>query len=216
MTKSPLLHLVDGVITRSQVPLIKQVNMSLEAGEIAILTGPNGSGKSTLLTALAGEKFLTEGSLMFGDTSRDQISLRDMATKRSLMLQQDEAVDQLRASDVLELASISAAVPGYTTEFVSKIFDAELGEKSLGTLSIGQRTRVFLAAAALQNSELMLLDEPTAGLDADGIAVLVEFLVAHSAQSHGVIIATHEYSLNALACKEFVISDGSLSVKLLR
>jgi ABC-type multidrug transport system ATPase subunit len=213
MTKLPLLHLADGVITRNQVPLITQVNVSLEAGEIALLTGPNGSGKSTLLTALAGEKFLSEGTLMFGDTTRDQISLRDMAIKRSLMLQQDEAVDQLRANDVLELADISPAVPGYTSEFVSKIFDAELGEKTLGTLSIGQRTRVFLAAAALQNSEVMLLDEPTAGLDADGIAVLAEFLVTYSVQGHGVIIATHEESLNPLASKEFVVSDGLLSVK---
>jgi ABC-type multidrug transport system ATPase subunit len=213
MTKSPLLRLVDGEITRNQDSLITQVNVSLEAGEIALLTGPNGSGKSTLLTALAGEKFLTAGTLMFGDTSRDQISLRDMATKRSLMLQQDEAVDQLRASDVLELASISAAVPSYTTEFVSKIFSSELGEKTLGTLSIGQRTRVFLAAAAIQNSEVMLLDEPTAGLDAEGISVLAEFLVTHTEQGHAVLIATHEHSLNSLASKEFVISDGSLSMK---
>jgi zinc/manganese transport system ATP-binding protein len=213
MTELPLLHLVDGVITRNQVPLITKANISLEVGEIALLTGPNGSGKSTLLTALAGEKFLSEGTLMFGDTSRDQISLRNMATKRSLMLQQDEAVDQLRASDVLELANISPATPSYTTEFVSKIFNSELGAKTLGTLSIGQRTRVFLAAAALQNSEVMLLDEPTAGLDSEGISVLAEFLVTHASQGHAVLIATHEHSLNSLAKKEFAISDGTLSVK---
>ena len=97
MTESPLLQLTDGVITRDRQTLISQVNLTLEPGEIALLTGPNGSGKSTLLTALAGEKFLTAGTLMFGTTSRDQISLKDMVKKRSLMLQQDEAVDQLRA-----------------------------------------------------------------------------------------------------------------------
>lgn len=215
MTESPLLQLTDGVIARDKQTLISQVNLTLEPGEVALLTGPNGSGKSTLLTALAGEKFLTAGTLMFGTTSRDQISLKDMAKKRSLMLQQDEAVDQLRARDVLELANISSGVHGYTTEFISKIFNSELTEKMLATLSIGQRTRVFLAAAAIQNSEILLLDEPTAGLDSEGISVLAEFLVAHTAQGHSVIIATHENNLRNVSSKEFVISGGKLSVKSL-
>lgn len=213
MTESPLLQLTDGVITRDKQTLISQVNLTLEPGEIALLTGPNGSGKSTLLTALAGEKFLTAGTLMFGTTSRDQISLKDMVKKRSLMLQQDEAVDQLRARDVLELADVSSSVPGYTTEFIPKIFNSELTEKTLATLSIGQRTRVFLAAAAIQNSELLLLDEPTAGLDNEAISDLAEFLVSHIAQGHSTIIATHENNLRNIARKEFVISDGKLSVK---
>lgn len=216
MTESPLLQLTDGVITRDKQTLISQVNLTLEPGEAALLTGPNGSGKSTLLTALAGEKYLTAGTLMFGTTLRDQISLRDMAKMRSLMLQQDEAVDQLRARDVLELADISSSLPGYTTEFVSKIFNSELNGKTLATLSIGQRTRVFLAVAAIQNSDVMLLDEPTAGLDVEGISVLAEFLVTHSANGRAVLIATHESNLHSLASQEFIISEGKLSVKSLR
>jgi len=216
MTKSTLLQLVDGCIARDQVPLITEVNVSLEPGEIVLLTGSNGSGKSTLLTALSGEKFLASGTLTFGEISRSEISLKEMAKKRSLMLQEDEAVDQLRASDVLELASISTSVPGYTSEFVSKIFNSELREKTLGTLSIGQRTRVFLAAAALQNSDVMLLDEPTAGLDTEGISVLSEFLKVHSVNGHALLIATHEDNLRSLASREFLISDGKLSDKSLR
>lgn len=216
MTKSPMLQLVAGVITRDQLPLISQASVSLEAGEIALLTGPNGSGKSTLLTALAGEKFLTSGTLQFGGLPRDQISLKDLSSKRSLMLQQDDAIDQLRVRDVLELADISPALPQYTQEFVSKILSAELNEKSIGALSIGQRTRVFLAAAAIQNSEVMLLDEPTAGLDSEGILVLAEFLVSHSLQGHAILIATHEDNLRNIASKEYVITEGTLNVKELR
>lgn len=216
MTESSLLQLVDGVIARDQIALITQANISLKSGEIALLTGPNGSGKSTLLIALAGEKFLSSGTLLFGARPRDQISLKEMARKRSIMLQQDEAVDQLRARDVLELAQIGSAVPQYAREFVAKIFSPELNEKTLGTLSIGQRTRVFLAAAALQNSEVMLIDEPTAGLDTEGMSVLVEFLVTHSSQGHAVIIATHEHDLRSLAVKEFLITEAKLSEKSLR
>jgi ABC-type multidrug transport system ATPase subunit len=215
MTDSWLLHLTEGVITRNDETLISQVNISLEAGEVALLTGPNGSGKSTLLTALAGEKFLTSGSLVFGTRERSQISLKELAKKRSLMLQQDEAIDQLRAKDVLELADISASVPAYAKEFISKISVNENREKTLGSLSIGQRTRVFLAATATQNSQVMLLDEPTAGLDSEAIALLSDYLVAHTKAGGAVLLATHENSLRNIAAKEFAISEKRLTVKKL-
>lgn len=216
MTKFPLLQISNGVIARDQNHLISHVNFSLHAGEIALLTGPNGSGKSTLLTALAGEKFLTEGALQFGSKLREEISLKEMAKKRSLMLQQDDAVNELRARDVLELVNISSDVPQYAQDFAARIFRNELGEKLLGTLSIGQRTRVFLAAAAIQNTEILLLDEPTAGLDSEGISDLVNFLEAYSSNGHSAILATHEDNLRPLANKECVISGRKLIVKLLR
>lgn len=213
MTSSPLLQLIDGVIARGQQSLLSQVKVTLNAGELTLLTGPNGSGKSTLLTALAGEKFLASGSLSFGASPRSEISLKEMASKRSLMLQQDEAIDTLRAKDVLELADISSAVPKYAQEFASTILSSELIEKTLGELSVGQRTRVFLAAAAIQNASLMLLDEPTAGLDVEAVLLLSRFLKSHISNGGAVILATHEENLRSLACKEFVIADKRLSVK---
>ncbi len=213
MTNSLLLQLTDGLIIRSEETLISQVNISLEAGTVSLLTGPNGSGKSTLLTALAGEKFLSSGSLMFGATQRSQISLTEMAKKRSLMLQQDEAIDQLRAKDVLELANISSTIPEYAKDFISRISSAELRDKTLGSLSIGQRTRVFLAAIATQNSEILLLDEPTAGLDSEAISLLSSFLVSHTEAGGAVLLATHEDSLRSIARQEYVISEKELTLK---
>jgi ABC-type multidrug transport system ATPase subunit len=213
MTNSLLLQLTDGFIIRSEETLISQVNIKLETGTVSLLTGPNGSGKSTLLTALAGEKFLASGSLMFGTTQRSQISLTEMAKKRSLMLQQDEAIDQLRAKDVLELADISSTIPEYAKEFISKISSSELRNNTLGSLSIGQRTRVFLAAIATQNSEVMLLDEPTAGLDSEAISLLSSFLVSHTEAGGAVLLATHEDSLRSIARQEYVISEKELTLK---
>ena len=213
MTNSLLLQLTDGLINRSEETLISQVNIKLEAGSVSLLTGPNGSGKSTLLTALAGEKFLASGSLMFGTTQHSQISLSDMAKKRSLMLQQDEAIDQLRAKDVLELADIGSTIPEYAKDFISRISSAELRDKTLGSLSIGQRTRVFLAAIATQNSKVMLLDEPTAGLDSEAISLLSSFLVSHTEAGGAVLLATHEDSLRSIARQEYVISEKELTLK---
>lgn len=213
MTNSLLLQLTDGLIIRSEETLISQVNIKLETGTVSLLTGPNGSGKSTLLTALAGEKFLASGSLVLGTTQRSQISLTEMAKKRSLMLQQDEAIDQLRAKDVLELADLGSTIPEYAKEFISKISSAELRNNTLGSLSIGQRTRVFLAAIATQNSEVMLLDEPTAGIDSEAISLLSSFLVSHSEAGGAALLATHEDSLRSIARQEYVISEKELTLK---
>lgn len=214
MTKT-VLQLNDGVIARGAEALISQVSITLETGEIALLTGPNGSGKSTLLTALAGERFLSSGTLLIDSTLRSELSLKELAKRRSLMLQQDEAVDQLRVKDVLELVDISTELTQYTLDFASQIVDAELSEKTLGSLSVGQRTRVFLAASAIQNSKVMLLDEPTAGLDVDAVTLLSEFLIAHTRNGGAVILATHEDTLRSIASKEFLISDGRLIARKL-
>jgi iron complex transport system ATP-binding protein len=215
VTRNPLVQLVDGVITRNELTLISGANVSVNAGDFALLTGPNGSGKSTFLTALAGEKFLSSGTLLFDSTPRPEISLKELAKRRSLMLQQDDAVDHLRASDVLELADIGSDLPKYAQEFVEKLIESEFRENKLEALSIGQRTRVFLAAAVIQNSELMLLDEPTAGLDVNSISLLSEYLIAHTLNGGAVIVATHENSLHSAAKNEFVISERKLSVKTL-
>jgi ABC-type multidrug transport system ATPase subunit len=138
-----------------------------------------------------------------------------MAKKRLLMLQQDEAIDQLRAKDVLELANIGTTIPAHAKEFISKISDNENRDKTLGSLSIGQRTRVFLAAIATQNSQVMLLDEPTAGLDSVAILLLSDFLSAHTKAGGAVLLATHENSLRNIALKEFAISEKRLTVNKL-
>jgi ABC-type lipoprotein export system ATPase subunit len=61
-----------------------------------------------------------------------------------------------------------------------------------------------------------LLDEPTAGLDSDGISVLAEFLVSHSSQRHAVLIATHEDNLRTVASKEYFIAEGKVILEELR
>jgi iron complex transport system ATP-binding protein len=215
MTSNPLVQLVDGVIAREENILISGANLSVNPGDFVLLSGPNGAGKSTFLTALAGEKFLTSGTLLFESTPRPEISLKELAQKRSLMLQQDDAVDHLRAKDVLELAAIGSALPNYAQEFVAKVIEVEFREKKLEALSIGQRTRVFLAATVIQNSKLMLLDEPTAGLDVNSISLLSDYLLAHTANGGAVIVATHEDSLRPSAKSELVISEERLTVKTL-
>lgn len=210
MSPNPALKLTDGVVTRSDVALVSEINIELLVGEINLLTGPNGSGKSTLMLALAGEKFLSSGTLELNGTSIANISKWDRRKFRSLMMQKDEAVDQLKVSDVIELMDSDAEKLNHITIFISKMVPKEIMTKIIGELSIGQRTRVFIAAAAAQDAKLMFLDEPTAGLDIDAISELTKFLLDQVKHGYSILIATHDEQLRGIANKEFRIQESKL------
>jgi ABC-type multidrug transport system ATPase subunit len=210
MSPSPALRLTAGVVTRSEVALISDINIELLVGEINLLTGPNGSGKSTLMLALAGEKFLSTGTLEFNGIAVANITKRDRRKFRSLMLQKDEAIDKLKVSDVIELMDSTAEKLDHISNFVSEMVPKEIVTKIIGELSIGQRTRVFLAATAAQDAKLMFLDEPTAGLDVGAISELTKFLLEQVKHGYSILIATHDEQLRGIANKEFRIQEGKL------
>lgn len=210
MSPNPALKLTDGVVNRGDVALVSEINIELLVGEVNLLTGPNGSGKSTLMLALAGEKFLSSGTLEIDGTSIANISKWNRRKFRSLMLQKDEAVDQLKVSDVIELMDSDAEKLNHIGIFISKMVPKEIVTKIIGELSIGQRTRVFLAAAAAQDAKLMFLDEPTAGLDVDAVSELSKFLLDQVKFGYSILIATHDEQLRGIANKEFRIQESKL------
>ena len=213
MSHSPALKLTNGVVTRANRTLVSDINIEFLLGEINLLTGPNGSGKSTLLLALSGEKFLSGGTLELSDIPIAQISKRDKRKNRSLMLQKDEAIDQLKVMDVLELMDSNTQKLEHISKFISRMVPEEIMAKIISELSIGQRTRVFLAGAAAQDAKLMLLDEPTAGLDVEAISELKEFLLEQVKHGYSVFIATHDEQLRVIANKEFLIQENKLVLR---
>lgn len=213
MSHSPALKLTNGVVTRANRSLVSDINIEFLLGEINLLTGPNGSGKSTLLLALSGEKFLSSGTLELSGIPIAQISKRDQRKNRSLMLQKDEAIDQLKVMDVLELMDSNTQKLAHISKFISRMVPEEIMAKIISELSIGQRTRVFLAGAAAQDAKLMLLDEPTAGLDIQATTQLATFLLEHVKNGYSVLIATHDEHLREIANREFRIHDKKLTLR---
>ena len=205
-----MLKLTSAVVSRSNTALVTDINIELFAGEINLLTGANGSGKSTLLLALAGEKFLKSGVLEFDGVDFQEFPRKDLRKLRSLMLQKDEAIDLLRVSDVFELVNSKETKPKYVIDFIEKLVPNEILPKNIGELSIGQRSRVFLAATVLQNARLVLLDEPTAGLDMEITSELAVFLVEHAKHGHSILIATHDSELKMIANHEYSIENNSI------
>ncbi|MBB3929053.1 ATP-binding cassette subfamily C protein CydC [Kaistia hirudinis] len=180
-------------------PVLTDVSLTIEAGERIAILGESGSGKSTLLALLIRLADPGEGAIRLGG-----INIRDVATSelhgRIALLTQDTPVfigtirDNLRigAPDADDATLYGALARARLDEFVRRLplgLDTWLGEAG-ATLSAGQARRLCLARTLLAPAAILLLDEPTAGLDPDIEAdLLADILTATSGRS--VVLATH-------------------------
>ncbi|ACT01999.1 ATP-binding cassette domain-containing protein [Paenibacillus sp. JDR-2] len=204
--------------------LLSGINLTFRKGAISLLVGHNGSGKSTLLETMAGLRRLCGGQIDQGNeslwTSRGK-KLRlnkPIVMRTGIALQQSES--QWFASSVREEFDYSLKPYGlHTEEKENRIEKAmeqaglpiELLERDPWTLSGGQQRRLAMACLMSCEPEWLLLDEPTAGLDADGIRRLCAMLDAHRAAGRGAVVATHDLdALLPLADEVAVLAGGSV------
>lgn len=202
--------------------LLHDVNMQCCAGEITLLLGHNGAGKSTLLETMAGIHTLQKGNIELGAGSlwiqhgrKAKLNL-DVTLKLGISMQHSEA--QWFASTVREemLYSLKPYRIKMDTsemrmeEALAKVgLEKELLARDPWTLSGGQQRRLSLACLLACEPDWLLLDEPTAGLDASGISSLCAVLKAHKAAGRGVVVATHDLdALMPLADAVLVVSGG--------
>ncbi|MCM3625863.1 ATP-binding cassette domain-containing protein [Paenibacillus glycanilyticus] len=204
--------------------LLSGINLTFRKGAITLLVGHNGSGKSTLLESLAGLRRLSDGQIYQGDeplwTSgrRKQRLNKAIVLRTGIALQQSES--QWFASTVKEEFDYSLKPYGVEdkekeSRIASAMEQTGLSMELLGrdpwTLSGGQQRRLAMACLLACEPEWLLLDEPTAGLDADGIRRLCAVLDAHRAAGRGAVVATHDLdALLPLADEVAVIAGGSV------
>ncbi|MGE0403474.1 MAG: ABC transporter ATP-binding protein [Kofleriaceae bacterium] len=184
------------------------VSLSVAAGEAVLLVGRNGAGKTTLLRIATG--FLDPDA---GDVTIDGIA---MATDRAraqaklgYLPEQAPAPHELTVMDHLRLR---AGQKGLRDESVAKAIDqadiADVVKRSIGALSKGYRQRVGLADALLGDPPLLVLDEPTSGMDPVQTKTLCEHL-ASAAKARAVLVSSHAVAdLEPLAQRVVVIHKG--------
>lgn len=199
--RSPLV--VDGVgVTRPDRTVASLAPCSFVAppGSLVAVVGPSGAGKSTLLGVLAGAVPATTGRVLVGDVDRDLVTADTWRARVAWIPQHPHLLtasvaDNLRLArpdaSAAELWSALAAVGlDDVVDALPGRLDAPLGEGGAG-LSAGQRHRVALARALVSRAPLVLLDEPTAELDATSSA-RVATAVAGLAGGRTVVVATHD------------------------
>ena len=194
------------------VVAVSDVSFQLNAGVTALL-GPNGAGKSTLFRMLCGLISPTSGTVkVLGRYARQDTPVRG---KIGLSPQQDALFDRLTAFEFIEIAAKTHGVknPVTATNHALKLVDLdEVTEKTVGSFSKGMRQRVKLAAALVNDPEILILDEPLSGLDPVQRNRMIELFHNLGSQGKCVLISSHILDEVArIGSEVLVIAQGRLA-----
>ncbi|MFF7589548.1 ABC transporter ATP-binding protein [Kitasatospora purpeofusca] len=212
-TGTPLATASRLVVRRGPVPALRGVDLTLHAGTVTALMGRNGAGKSTLLGALVGLHAPASGSVDVG--GRTPHRTRPAELVRHVGLVPQDPRDLLYGESVTaECASAdhdAGAEPGTCRALVERLLPGLPDAVHPRDLSEGQRLTLALAVVLTARPPLILLDEPTRGLDYAAKARLVEILRGLATEGHGVLLATHDVELAAeLSDRTAVLADGEI------
>ena len=198
---------------------LKGVSLSVEDGEMVALLGKNGAGKSTLFLHLNGIYQPDEGQVFIDgeELKYDKKSLLKFRQKVGIVFQNPD--DQIFAPTVeedvafgpLNLDLPMEEVQKRVTEALARVGMSGFEKKAPHHLSGGQKKRVAIAGILAMKPKIMVLDEPTAGLDPQGVEDLSKLLKELNAEGITIIISTHEVDLVPnYASRVFVLVDGLL------
>ena len=195
---------------------ISSVNLTLNKGEWLGLLGPNGSGKSTLLRALAKLTNIHSGSLFINDNHYHDVDARSFA-KRVAVLPQQQSADIPITVEAFVALGRTPHQPWWkftlSNEDQKQIHQAlEMTDmlpyktRLLSNLSGGERQRVFIAMALAQNTDVLLLDEPTTFLDVNYQLEILDLLKHLNIYSHKTILTVlHDIDLAARYCDRIAL-----------
>jgi energy-coupling factor transporter ATP-binding protein EcfA2 len=199
-----------------QTPALLDVDLAVREGEVVALMGRNGAGKSTLLRVLAGVHEPSRGDVTIGDHApRPGVDAALCPQDPGLLLFADSADHEVRATLAARGAS-SVAAP-----WLERLGIGPIAGRHPRDVSEGERLLIAVAAVAATEAPLLLLDEPTRGLDPDAKERLVRFLRARAAAGAVVVVATHDVELAAAVATRVVmlaageiVADGDPAVVL--
>ncbi|WP_445279492.1 ABC transporter ATP-binding protein [Streptomyces sp. DSM 118148] len=200
-------------VRRGPVTALRHVDLSVARGETVALMGRNGAGKSTLLGSLVGLVEPTAGSVRVGGAVPHRTPPPELVRRVGLVPQ--EPRDLLYADTVAaECAAAdrdAGAEPGTCRALVSGLLPGITDGTHPRDLSEGQRLALALAVVLAARPPLLLLDEPTRGLDYAAKARLVAVLRGLAAEGHAIVLATHDVELAAeIAHRVVLLADGEV------
>ena len=189
------LVVADGVVKRfSSQTVLRGLDLELRAGEVLSVTGPNGTGKSTLLRVLAGTLLPDAGSVLVGGLPAGSRGARALvATSYN-----DDRSWYGRLSSWENLRfwqSLRGPWPGRAAELMEALGLTAVRDKPVAVLSSGQRARLGVVRALVAQTPVLLLDEPTRGVDAAAARVVAAALTAAAGAGQTVVVATHDDTL---------------------
>ncbi|MBI4634633.1 MAG: ATP-binding cassette domain-containing protein [Deltaproteobacteria bacterium] len=197
---------------------LRDINLGIRRGEFVGILGSNGSGKTTLLKAMDGLIRDYTGVTLLDGTDIRKLSPKEIYGKVGLIFQNPD--EQLFAPTVFEDVSFGPLNMGFTGSEVSRRVGLALGDvgmeghakKSIHNLSFGQKKRICIAGLLAMGHQILLLDEPTAGLDPMGEYKMMNLLTKlNREQGVTVVMATHSVDLVPLFLDRlYILSKGQI------
>ena len=204
-----VVRLRSAVCLLGRFPALAGVDLDVLEGEVVLLSGGNGAGKTTLLRLLAGLVPLHSGTaeVLGQDLDADRRGHRRMV---GLVGHESGCYDDLTVGENLRFGARAAAVDDPDERGVlDQLGLGPLVDTVHRKLSAGQRRRLAVAIALVRRPRLLLLDEPHAGLDAEGRAALDRVLGQTAGSERAVVIASHELErTRPLVSREVVLTAG--------
>ncbi len=207
MTSPAALHLADLTVGYGAEPVLSNVDLRIEAGTVCALLGVNGAGKTTMIRAILGRIKPTSGRVMLA------------AGGVGLVPQEIALFPRLTVTENLSVFARLSGVPrrDVARRVADVIETTGLGPRRrqvVAALSGGWQRRANVAAAILHRPALLILDEPTAGIDRDARAVLHDLIRRMVADGIGVLLTTHDFAeAEALATHLAILAGGHIAVQ---
>jgi ABC-2 type transport system ATP-binding protein len=205
----PVLQVENLDVRYGSFQAVKQVSFEVQPGEIFGLLGPNGAGKTSTLSAIEGLLTPNSGTIRMAgyDTSRQPLHAR---ASMGVQLQSTSFQPELTISEIIRLYAGIHGVELSKERLINILNEIKLGDaatKRYGQLSGGQQQRVSLVIATIHNPPLLLMDEPTTGLDPQSRRQLWERIESMRDKGHAILITTHSMEEAESICDRIAIID---------
>ncbi len=194
-----------------QVDVLKNIDLFLKSGDVTLLLGPNGAGKTTLIKCLLGELKTSRGKITY-----DKIEINDYTEWQKIgYIPQDLAILGFPITVREFLNAFSNRNLNRVTTILRDVGIEYLAHRNISSLSGGERKRVYLARALLNEVELLILDEPLAAVDDENIKLIKDLLKRIASKKISIIIVTHNYNAlaeianNVIVLEKTVVFSGS-------
>ncbi|MEF8973733.1 MAG: ABC transporter ATP-binding protein [Haloarcula sp.] len=202
-SESPVVELTDVSFGYTSTPVVEDVSVSIDAGEYVAVVGPNGSGKSTLMQLLLGllepdagtaELFGVDATA-FDDGARVGYVAQRSGASQEMPITVREVVKMGRFPHV-GFGRLSAADWRIVDEAIDTVGMTAFADRRITQLSGGQRQRAFIARALAGEADLLVLDEPTVGVDTESVDAFYDLL--DSLHAEGITVLLIEHDLQAV------------------
>ncbi|MGM9946376.1 MAG: ABC transporter ATP-binding protein [Lysinibacillus sp.] len=195
---------------------LKNINLTINDGELVVILGPSGSGKSTLLNVISGLDQVSSGSILFQDIELTKLSDDGMTKFRrehlGFIFQQFNLLQNLTVYENIQIGSDIGEQPLNIDELLPKIGLEQLRNKYPYQLSGGEQQRVSIARSIAKNPNIIFCDEPTGALDEENSKKVLALLQDLNRNSHKtIVIITHNIAIAEMAHQVIKMNSGEIT-----